>query len=258
MYWNMTEGSEDSILITSRRLILFLCLICLSFTAYPQQASLHSVCEKWFKAADIKKGPNCIVECSMEKIDMETFQCHDLCAELCSPKSQKVKKKQKSWAKPHMSILQNALFWLFAFYPGNITDEDRVLIAKHPFEMYAAHQVRNRSYQLCKPMFGKPATNDASDACRHFVGSALLYKELGPELSEKILNAHEESVDQPFEQKRMDLANNSMGLLAAEELRKQGKLNQSEVMESLKEHYKKDRLVILQKEPSPNKEKGYY
>lgn len=56
------------------------------------------------------------------------------------------------------------------------------------------------------------------DAFRHFVWAGLLMKELGKEMANEFLNAHEANPLQPEREKQMDQFNNNRGQLAAETL----------------------------------------
>lgn len=45
----------------------------------------------------------------------------------------------------------------------------------------------------------------------------------------------------------MDLANNRMGLIAAQDLKKAGKLNNPAILDSFKKHLKSGHLIVIEK-----------
>ncbi|MCY4321236.1 MAG: hypothetical protein OXC37_02360 [Bdellovibrionaceae bacterium] len=101
---------------------------------------------------------------------------------------------------------------------------------------------------MCLSIFKKSGTNDASDACRHFIWALLLYKEFGPEFSRQILDAHEKNNEQPIEEQAMDLANNRLGLAVATELSKKEKINEKIILKSFRTNLQKGNFIILKKE----------
>ncbi len=183
-------------------------------------------CRAWFKRQGIKKGEDCLIECSMTETDMGTFYCSEQCADLC----------KKTKAKLYLALSK--------VYPS-LTQAERDLVAKHPKEMLTAYQMRWKAESLCLDIFEENGLNDDSDACRHFAWAAFLYKKLGLELSQEILNAHENKQGQPIEQKSMDLANNRIGLTAAIRLKEENKLNKKEILKSFQKNLKKGNLIIL-------------
>ncbi|MCY4321237.1 MAG: hypothetical protein OXC37_02365 [Bdellovibrionaceae bacterium] len=75
-------------------------------------------CQNWFKNTGIKKDSNCLMECVVAKIDMGTFQCPEICPQLCKTSTRK-----------------ELTFKLSSLYPG-LTKQERVLIAKFPKKCY--------------------------------------------------------------------------------------------------------------------------
>ena len=75
----------------------------------------------------------------------------------------------------------------------------------------------------------------------------MLYKEFGLDFSKKVLNAHEQNRKQPLNEKSMDLANNRMGLITAQKLSKENKLNSSAILNAFKKYLKSGDLIILKK-----------
>ena len=184
-------------------------------------------CRAWFERQGIKKGEDCPIECSIAETDMGTFHCSEQCADLC-------KKEPK----------EGLYLALSKVYP-TLTQAERDLTAKHPKKMLTAYKINWESENLCLTLFEESRTNDDSDACRHFVGAALLYKKFGRKLSKKILDAHEENPKQPSKEKLMDIENNHLGLTAAAHLKKKNKLNKKEILKSFQKNLKKGTLVIL-------------
>lgn len=169
---------------------LYSLVIVLFFIAEPFLFS--SECQRWFKELKLKSGEDCLVKCAASSVNMSTFHCPGMCDDLCkSPQKEK-------W-----------LFQLSDLYPG-LTDEERALVAKVPSKMLSAYNLTWIAEKLCLRIYPSSQTNNESDACRHFVWAALLYKEFGIELSSNILNAHEQDPKQPQIEKSMDLANNRL------------------------------------------------
>ena len=184
-------------------------------------------CLNWFKKAKLEHGSDCLMECVVTPVSMNSFHCTSRCDELCNS-----------------TVKEKYLFKLSDLYPG-LTDEERALVAKEPQKMLLAYKMAWKAEELCLRLFPSSRTNDESDACRHFVWAALLYKEFGIELSTKILDAHEQDPKQPEIEKSMDVANNRLGQLSAELLIKNTKFNDSQVLESFEENLKKNRLIII-------------
>ena len=103
--------------------------------------------------------------------------------------------------------------------------------------------------KLCLTLFEDSHTNDESDACRHFVWAILLYKEFGLNFSQEILNAHEQTRKQPLNEKSMDMANNRIGLIKADKLSKENKLNDTDILATFQESLKAKELIVLRKNP---------
>ena len=184
-------------------------------------------CQAWFKRQGIKKGADCLIECSIAETDMGTFHCPDQCDRLC-------RKKQKG--QLYLAISK--------IYP-TLTQAEQALVAKYPKKMLIAYQMRWKAENLCLDIFEENGLNDESDACRHFVWSALLYKNLGLEFSQKILSAHENNQEQPVEQKSMDVTNNQLGLTTAEQLKEKNKLEKAVILKTFQKNLKEGKLIIL-------------
>ena len=186
-------------------------------------------CLKWFEKEGVKKGEDCLIECAMIETDMGTFHCPESCGALC--------KEQ---------ITERVVFSLSYFYQ-RLNPTERALIAKKPKKMLTAYQLAQEAKELCRNLFAENLRNDESDACRHFVWAALLYKTFGREFSYTVLKAHEQEPDQPSEEKDMDLKNNKFGLLAAEKLLQRKKLNKKEILKFFKKKLEENSLAILKK-----------
>ena len=193
-------------------------------------------CLEWFEGAGVQKGEDCLIECALIETDMGTFHCPERCAALCREQ-----------------ITERAVFSLSYFYQ-RLNPTERALIAKYPKKMLTAYQSARKAQKLCRDLFAENLRNDVSDACRHFVWAALLYKNFGRKFSHEILNAHEREKAQPSREKEMDLRNNKSGLAAAERLSKAGKLNKKEILKSFKRSLKENSLVILTKSTGRKKE----
>ena len=167
------------------------------------------------------------MECVAAKTDMGTFQCPEICPQLCKK-----------------SIRKKLIFNLSSLYPG-LTKQERALTAKFPGKMLSAYKLSQETEKLCLSLFKKSGTNDVSDACRHFIWATLLYKEFGPEFSRQVLDAHEKDSEQTVEEQAMDLANNRLGLAVATELSKKGQLNEKAILKSFRTNLQRRNLIIL-------------
>ncbi len=185
-----------------------------------------SECKDWFQTAQIKKGDNCLLDCSMAEVDMGTFQCHNMCDTLCNS-----------------SVAKQFIFRISRLY--GLNKAERVLTAKHPIKMFNAYTLSWKAEKWCLSLFIKNHTNDASDACRHFVWATLLYKKFGLKFSKKVLNAHEKNSKQPLKEKQMDIANNQLGLQTAQYLIKQNQFNKSTILKNFQDNLNEGNIVII-------------
>ena len=186
-------------------------------------------CRTWFKNAGLKFDEDCLLECSIIKTDMKTFHCPLMCDKLC-----------KSPIKEHFILKTSAL------YPA-LTKEERVLSAQYPKKMLKAYNLSWKARNMCRSVFKANKPDDISDACRHFIWSSLLYKQFGMDFSQKVLNAHEQNLNQSQESKAMDLANNRIGIMTAQKLIQTGKYKESKLVQVFKEKLKAGDFVILEK-----------
>ena len=162
---------------------------------------------------------------------MSTFNCANKCGELCESDS------KEAW-----------LFKLSDLYPG-LTPAERALASKYPKELLQAYRLSWEAEELCLKEFSKADTNDASDACRHFVWAILLTQSLNAELAQQILDAHEQEPTQPVEQKAMDLANNQRGVSLARS--NSQPLAKDKILKEFRKLLKEGKLVVLKKEKAP-------
>ena len=186
-------------------------------------------CEKWFEKSKIKPGKDCLVECASFPVDMGTFDCPSSCADFCKTA------RSEKW-----------IFELSDLYPG-LTAEEKALAAQSPAKVLQAYQLSWKAEKLCSQLYRTGETNDESDACRHFVWSALLYKEFGTDFSGQVLNAHEQDAKQPEPEKAMDLANNRLGQIVAEKLVREKKFKEENLLNVFKDNLNQGRLIVLRK-----------
>ena len=184
-------------------------------------------CQKWFEKSKVQLGKGCILDCVSSPVDMISFQCHDQCNQLCKS-----------------SGAEDWIFQLSDLYPG-LTGEERALAAKEPIKMLSAYKLTWAAEKMCLKIYSKSRTNDESDACRHFIWAAYLYKEFGNEFGTQVLNAHEQDPDEPANERAMDLANNRLGMLTGEQLVKNNKFNEESVLNSFKDNLKKGNLIVI-------------
>lgn len=183
-------------------------------------------CESWFHKSGLKPGNECMIRCSALPTGMDTFLCPKQCVQLCDNRS-----------------FIEKLLGNIAYYPG-LTAKERELIVMHPTESLKVFQKKQKAEDATFKRFGRDTNDDESDAFRHFVWAALVAKEIGPELAKDFLDAHEmNGKDAPG--KAMDLANNRAGLLVSEQLRKEGRLTDTEIESECIKAMKDHTLIIL-------------
>ena len=158
---------------------------------------------------------------------MATFQCPIECPEYC-----------------RKNTTTDILFKISDLYPG-LTPAERAIAAEYPIQALIAYKLTWKADVLCGKRFSRSQTNDESDACRHFVLAAFMHKELGSELSQKILNAHETVSTEPEAEKAMDLANNRLGILSSEKLMKENTFNEEMVLSVFDEALNHKALIVL-------------
>nr|AIA17299.1 hypothetical protein [uncultured bacterium] len=202
-------------------------LIFILFGSIEQSAALESECTRWFEQRKIKRDKDCLLNCSSAKVDMGTFTCHEACPDLC-----------------RVNVASETLFSLASMY--GLTPKERALVAKNPAKCLAAYQLSWDAEKLCKQIYIASQTNDASDACRHFVWASLLTRELGLEFTNQILNAHESNLNEPEVERSMDLANNRQGQLAFQSLKNK---SDEQILENFRKNLKSGNLVIIKNLP---------
>ncbi|MBV2168410.1 MAG: hypothetical protein KUL82_06865 [Bdellovibrio sp.] len=185
-------------------------------------------CLDWFKKTDIKPNTkDCLIDCSIAPIGMGDFMCRNRCDEFCK-----------------VSQAKETIFKLSDLYPG-LTSAERALAAEDPVKALDAYRLSWKAEELCHSLYAKSKTNDASDACRHFVWAGLLTNSYGKDYALKILNAHEQDPFQPKEELAMDNSNNRLGILHSETLIKDKKFSDETILESFKRSLKKSEIVKL-------------
>ena len=160
--------------------------------------------------------------------DMGTFHCPDECDNLCR------------------SSTKEKLLFRYVYYPA-LTKAEKALIAKYPKKAYIVYKQKNLAENRTNFYFPRGLVNDESDAFRHFIWAGLLRKELGLNLAQMFLDAHENNVYQTEAEKAMDLANNRARLLESGRLKKQKKLNIKSLEKTALKHLREQRLVVLKK-----------
>lgn len=198
-------------------------------------AANGSVCLDWFAKSKVPRDEDCLLNCATVQVDMATFSCPNQCDELC-----KVNEKKKF------------VFSLTQLYPA-LTAAERALAAENSAKMLIAYKKSWQAESLCRDLYPTSGTNDESDACRHFVWAALLFKEFGRDFSEKILYAHEQEPTQPEAEKAMDLANNQRGVSMGELLIKQKLFTEKRVIEEFSRQLKEKKIVVLNKKNEAKK-----
>ena len=181
------------------------------------------ICKEWFEKTKIAiSSKDCEAKCTVAMIDMRTFNCHSQCAELCSDNS--ISK--------------------YVFYPG-LNSKEKTLIDKYPKESMIVFVEKMRAEESSLRQFPTQKFNDEGDAFRHYIWAGLLTKELGSEMAQTFLDAHEENPLQPNEEKSMDLANNRGGILSAQKLQKENKLELKNLENQALDDLRANKLIVI-------------
>jgi hypothetical protein len=178
-------------------------------------------CEDWFKALKIKDSKGCEEKCRTSETDMATYMCPQQCDILCKNLNKPIEKDSN-------------------FY--DLTDDEIAFCKKNPISCAKAYKLSWEDEKICMSIYIRSSTNDESDACRHYIWSLLLSKDLGVENARKILNAHENNPKQNVNEKEMDLKNNELGI---SDFQKNKNLPTEKYLESYKKNLKEKKLKII-------------
>jgi hypothetical protein len=198
------------------------------------KAEIHPDCIKHFKKEKAVPGKaDCLWKCSLNQniyLAEKMILCGSYCDQFCLNKEEKLAGD------------------LADLYPG-LTDQERLLSKKEPMKMIKAYKASWEAEAICLSMYSSSFQNDESDACRHFMWSALLQKQLGREFADQVLTAHEMNPEQPKVEKEMDFANNSLGIDEGSKLDKIGKFNEENLKTAFKEKLNTGKVKFLNKLP---------
>ncbi len=204
-------------------LLLFLVFLSLSFnTCYAKNDPTRDICLKRFLSKpEILK--NCEIACPPNVFDLFEM-CQTYCEDFCE------------------QYASNAdISSLLTFY--GLSESETKLVVQNPVRMLKAYNLSWDAEKLCLTLYPKSSTNDESDACRHFVWSGLLFKEFGLEYSKAVLDAHEQTIGQPENEKVMDTFNNNQGVETAKKLQNMNQLKADKLL--IETHsFDKDQLQI--------------
>ncbi len=149
-------------------------------------------CKKWFEELNLKNSKDCIVKCTTAKTDFATFTCTNQCDQFCSQKNTKT-------VDPELN-----------YY--DLTEDELIFCKENKYTCLKAYKISWQAEKSCLSIYYKSQTNDESDACRNYLWSFELAKEIGLENAKKILDAHENNPMQDLKEKKMDLENNRNAL----------------------------------------------
>lgn len=103
-------------------------------------------------------------------------------------------------------------------------------------------------------MYFDSLQNDGSDACRHFMWSALLLKQFDATIANQILDNHEQTPSQSPEEKEMDSKNNKLGMDVGKILIKDNNFSNERLLSFFRINLEKRNVVII-KENDENERK---
>jgi hypothetical protein len=199
----------------------FLIIFVLSTLAFVCQANANT-CQDWFDKITIKN--DCESDCRTSKIDMSSYLCRNECEKFC--------KNQDDIIKKYDLLIQYGL------------SKDEILLCNNNKILCVnAYKLSWKTENICLTLYNKSKINDESDACRHFTWALLLAQNLGSELAEKILTAHENNIDSTPEARAMDLSNNRLALLVFQQSK--NKLTELDILDLFQSNLKNNKLVVL-------------
>lgn len=195
-----------------------------------QNAMAADPCEAKFLAAGIRPGSkDCGTSCVTLPVNMGTFNCSLACEEFC-----------RTYLKPE-TVGDLARF----IEPRALTPTEKSLVAKFPLEAIKVYRAKNESIGSTRRIFGDNFRNDESDAFRHFLWAGMLREQVGKDLANAFLNAHEASSLAPETETKMDQFNNSKGVDAATKLVTEKKFSTEALERSALQSLKNGELNVL-------------
>ncbi len=182
-------------------------------------------CLEWFlKSGLAEKKEDCELKCLITPVDMGSFSCNSQCENLCSK-----------------DLSEHILT-----YAPRLTEGDKVVISKMPYEAYKVFLAKEKVDRLVVNIFKKPSRKDESDAFRHFVWSTLIAQEIGIKKARIFLTAHEQDSTQSKSEKDMDVLNNNAGLTYfTNSSKKNNKLELIDIEEEALERLRQKKLKVL-------------
>lgn len=141
-------------------------------------------------------------------------------------------------------FFKRTLAELGVLYP-NLTDEEKLLIRKYPYESLRVAWHQARSEFAMDRFFEGGSIDGEADAFRHFVWAGFLTHDLGKSLAEQYLNSHESGQPLNFPDRRMDEHNNRKGVEAALGLDRQDRFSAKNLYQEAFKSLKNKDLIVL-------------
>ncbi len=141
-------------------------------------------------------------------------------------------------------FFKHTLAELGGLYP-NLTDEEKTLIRKHPYESLRVAWHQARSEFAMDRFFEGGSIDGEADAFRHFVWAGFLTQDLGKSLAEQYLNAHESAQSPNSPDRQMDEYNNIKGIEAALELDRRDSFSAKNLYQEAFKRLKNKELIVL-------------
>ncbi len=180
-------------------------------------------CDDWFRQTKAAESENCLSTCLIAKKDLSNFVCSQKCEDFCS--------------------IDPGNSFSFLNYYG-LTKEEVRFCSEHRIVCLTAYRLTWSAENLCKQIYLQSSVNDESDACRHYVWSILLSRELGLRHALSILSAHEKNPNEKADEMQMDLDNNEAGIDYFSKLTKKN-ITDEEILSSFKRALSGKKLVII-------------
>ena len=191
--------------------------------------AIDKECLRWFQQkVEVTNKETCERNCAVAKRDMGSFSCTE-CKDYCE-----IAFRLEEVEKPEI-------------YTPLLNTTELSLAAKHPSAVWKVYESKSFAEEAAKEKFGFNDEGDESDALRHFAWASRITRDLGSNLAEEFLDAHEAGGDFNSDSTAMDLANNRAGILFS--LKAGANLTDSQIISEALKRIQENKLVMTRRRP---------
>ncbi|MBK9294119.1 MAG: hypothetical protein IPM57_06690 [Oligoflexia bacterium] len=141
-------------------------------------------------------------------------------------------------------FFKEILSHLVTIYP-TLTNEEKILIQQYPYESLRVLWHQFKSEYATDKLFVGGSIDGEADAFRHYVWAGFLTHDLGKNLAEKYLNAHEAGQSVYSPDRRMDEYNNKKGIEGALRLEKSNQFSNKNLYKEAISELKNNKLIVI-------------